>query len=144
MTPQQIELIRQSFPMVVPIRDRAAALFYESLFSIDPSTQPLFQGDMTMQGAKLMAAIGSMVRALHQLDQVTENLRGLARRHVGYGVAEAQYKSVGTALLWTLEQGLGAEFTPELKEAWAALYEFVSGVMISAARSEGSASGAAA
>ena len=47
------------FATVVPIREQAAALFYDRLFTIDPSTPPLFRGDMKSQGAKLMAAIGA-------------------------------------------------------------------------------------
>ena len=57
MTPQQITLVRENFAKVVPIREQAAALFYDRLFAIDPSTRPLFRGDMKSQGAKLMAAI---------------------------------------------------------------------------------------
>ena len=52
MTPQQIALVRESFAKVVPISEEAAALFYDRLFAIDPSTRPLFNGDMKSQGAK--------------------------------------------------------------------------------------------
>ncbi|HTO81753.1 MAG TPA: hemin receptor, partial [Methylomirabilota bacterium] len=64
MTPDQIALVRQSFAKVLPIRDAAAALFYDRLFTLDPSTRPMFRGDLKSQGAKLMAAIGAVVRSL--------------------------------------------------------------------------------
>jgi nitric oxide dioxygenase len=41
---------------------------------------------------------------------------------------------VGETLLWTLEQGLGEAFTPEVKEAWTEAYALLSGAMIAAAR----------
>ena len=46
MTPRQITLVQQSFAKVLPIRETAAALFYDRLFAIDPSTRPLFPADM--------------------------------------------------------------------------------------------------
>ena len=136
MTPQQIGLVQQSFAQVVTIREQAAALFYQRLFTVDPSTRAMFRGDLRAQGAKLMAAIATVVRSLTKLDTILDDIRALARRHVHYGVAEHHYASVGAALLWSLEQGLGSAFTPEVKKAWAAAYEILSGAMIEAAHSE--------
>jgi hemoglobin-like flavoprotein len=132
MTPQQIALVRESFAKVVPIKEEAAALFYDRLFGIDPSTRPLFRGDMKSQGAKLMAAIGAVVKALDRIETMLDDLRALARRHDRYGVQEAHYASVGAALLWTLEQGLGLHFTPEVRDAWATAYGLLSSTMIEA------------
>ncbi|MGE5148514.1 MAG: globin domain-containing protein, partial [Rhodospirillaceae bacterium] len=55
----------------------------------------------------------------------------LGERHKGYGVTADHYAPVGAALLWTLEKGLGADFTPETKEAWTAAYTALAGVMSS-------------
>ena len=132
MTPQQVALVRESFAKVVPIKEEAAALFYERLFAIDPSTRPLFRGDMKSQGAKLMAAIAAVVKSLDRIETMLDDLRALARRHDRYGVQEAHYASVGAALLWTLEQGLGFDFTPEVQEAWATAYGLLSSAMIAA------------
>src|SRR5215472_6010455 len=114
MTPRQVTLVQESFAKIVPIREQAAALFYNRLFAIDPSTRPLFRGDMKSQGAKLMAAIGAVVESLDRIDTIPDDLRTLARRHHRYGVREEHYASVGAALLWTLEQGLGFDFTPDV------------------------------
>jgi len=133
MTPDQIALVRQSFAKVLPIRDAAAALFYDRLFTLDPSTRPMFRGDLKSQGAKLMAAIGAVVRSLDRIDTMLPTIRDLARRHVGYGVRNEHYATVGSALLWTLEQGLGADFTPEVRDAWATAYGLLSTAMIEAA-----------
>ena len=144
MNAAQVALVRQSFAKVAPIRAQAAALFYERLFALDPSTRPLFRGDIAAQGAKLMAALATVVHALDRLDTVVADIRALARRHVHYGVEERHYLTVGAALLWTLEQGLGPEeFTPEVRNAWAAAYALLSSTMIEAAREEMAASATA-
>src|SRR5262249_24383063 len=117
MTPEQIQLVRASFAKVVPIAEPAAAMFYDRLFALDPSLRPLFKGDMTEQGRKLMTMIGVAVANLHQMGEITPTVRALAARHVGYGVKEAHYQTVGTALLWTLEQGLGDGFTAAVRDA---------------------------
>jgi hemoglobin-like flavoprotein len=137
MTPRQVALVQESFAKIVPIREQAAALFYDRLFAIDPSTRPLFRGDMKSQGAKLMAAIGAVVKSLDRIDTMLDDLRTLARRHHRYGVREVHYASVGAALLWTLEQGLGVDFTPDVRRAWATAYDLLSGAMIAVSSVKG-------
>jgi len=44
-------------------------------------------------------------------------------------VRTEHYATVGSALLWTLEQGLGEQFTPEVREAWTAAYGLLAQVM---------------
>jgi len=134
MNRQQIDLVRHSFALVQPIAAQAAALFYDELFAADPSLRTLFRGDMAHQGERLMTMIGSAVGLLDRPDTLGPVLRRLGARHSGYGVVDAHYATVGAALLRTLEQGLGAAFTPEVRAAWAALYDVVSRTMIEASR----------
>ncbi|PZP57549.1 MAG: hemin receptor [Azospira oryzae] len=133
MTPQQIALVQSTWSKVVPIQDQAAKLFYDKLFEMDPSLRPLFKGDMVEQGRKLMAMINTAVNGLTRLNEIVPAVQALGRRHVGYGVKEAHYETVGAALLWTLEQGLGPSFTPEVRQAWATAYGLLAGVMKEAA-----------
>ncbi|MEW6133106.1 MAG: globin family protein [Pseudomonadota bacterium] len=133
MTPQQISLVQSSWAAVVPIQDTAAGLFYQRLFTLDPSVKPMFKGDMQSQGKKLMQALGFIVNSLTRLDEVVPVAQDMARRHVGYGVQPQHYDTVGAALLWTLEQGLGDAFTEEVKTAWATAYGTLAQVMKDAA-----------
>ena len=130
MTPEQIKAIQESFAKVVPISEQAAALFYGRLFEIAPSVKPLFRGDMTEQGRKLMATLAVVVNGLTNLESILPAASALAKRHVGYGVKPIHYPIVGEALLWTLERGLGADWTPELAEAWTDAYGVLSDYMI--------------
>jgi hemoglobin-like flavoprotein len=133
MTPQQIELVKSSWAQVLPIADKAAELFYGKLFELDPSVKPLFKGDMEEQGKKLMKMINTAVNALDRLDEVVPAVQQLGVRHIAYGVKEEHYDTVGAALLWTLEAGLGEAFTAETKDAWATVYGLLADTMKSAA-----------
>lgn len=131
MTPDQISLVQKSFE-IVPA-EIAADLFYTRLFELDPSLRPLFKGDMKAQGAKLMDMIAVAVRGLSNLDRIVPAVQDLGVRHSGYGVTPDHYDTVGSALLWTLEKGLGEQFTDDVQEAWTAAYILLSSTMIDAA-----------
>jgi|SRR5215470_16509503 len=133
MTPEQVTLIQQSFAKVRPIADQAATLFYGRLFEIAPASKALFKGDLAEQGRKLMATLGVVVNGLSDLPSVLPAASALAKKHVGYGVKADDYAPVGAALLWTLERGLGAAWTPQLAAAWTAAYTTLSGFMIAEA-----------
>jgi len=133
MTPDQIKAIQESFARVAPISEQAAALFYGRLFEIAPTLKPLFRGDMTDQGRKLMATLGVVVNGLADLESVLPAASALAKRHVDYGVQAADYQPVGAALLWTLERGLGEQWTPQLAAAWTEAYTILSDFMIAEA-----------
>jgi hemoglobin-like flavoprotein len=129
----QKELVQTSFEQVRPIADAAAALFYNRLFELDPTLRPLFKGDMKEQGRKLMDMITLAVKGLDRPEALLPALAALGRRHAGYGVNKHDYETVGEALIWTLEQGLGPSFTPDVREAWEAIYGFVASAMREAA-----------
>ena len=133
MTPDQIKAIQDSFLKVAPISEQAAALFYGRLFEIAPAVKPLFRGDMKEQGRKLMATLGVVVHGLANLESILPAASALAKRHVDYGVKAADYTPVGAALLWTLERGLGEQWTPQLAAAWTEAYTILSGFMIAEA-----------
>ncbi len=133
VSPQQVELVQESFIKVVPIASTAAEIFYNKLFEIDPELRALFTGDMRSQGRKLMSMIGAAVNGLNNIGTLLPIVQDLGRRHVEYGVKDEQYNTVATALLFTLETGLGADWNAELKDAWTAVYVLLSSVMIDAA-----------
>ena len=129
MTPDQKLLVQESFRRVAPIADTAAELFYARLFELDPSLRSLFRADIREQGRKLMQVLAVAVNGLDNLDALVPTVQALGRRHAAYGVRPEHFDTVGAALLWTLERGLGAAFTPEVRDAWAAVYELLSSVM---------------
>ena len=134
LTLTQKTLVQETFATVAPIGDDAAALFYRRLFVLDPSLQQLFRGNMTEQRKKLMQMLTVAVKGLDHLDQLMPVVQSLGRRHANYGVEDAHYETVGSALLWTLEKALGRAFTPEAREAWATVYGLLATTMKEATR----------
>ena len=127
-----IRTVQASWVKVLPIAPQAAELFYDNLFKLDPSLRGLFRGDMKEQGKKLMQMINAAVSKLSDLDALFPVLRGLGQRHETYGVKPEHYATVGSALLATLAQGLGDEFTPEVRQAWTQVYGTMTNVMLDA------------
>ncbi len=136
LTVTQKALVQESFGAVAPIADDAAALFYRRLFELDPSLRQMFPGDMSEQRKKLMQMIAAAVKGLDRLDQRVPVVQDLGRRHARYGVSDEHYATVGAALIWTLEKGLGAAFTPETRAAWTTVYTLLATTMQDAAREQ--------
>jgi len=133
MTPEKIKLVQSSWEMVKPISDKAAELFYGKLFELNPAYRELFPSDMTEQGRKLMAMINTAVNGLNNLEAIVPAVQDMGKRHVGYGVKDEDYDTVGEALLWTLDAGLGDAFTDDVKEAWTETYVLLATTMKDAA-----------
>ncbi len=134
LTERKKRLVQSSFSKVAPIADKAAEIFYNKLFEMDPALKPLFKGNIKEQGAKLMSMIAMAVNGLDNLDSIVPAVQNLGKNHVGYGVKDSHYDTVGGALLYTLETGLGDDFTPDVKEAWTEVYTTLATVMKDAAK----------
>ena len=133
MTPEQVQLVQQSFAKVGPISEQASAIFYDRLFEVAPSVRAMFPDDMKEQRKKLMATLAVVVNGLTRIEAVLPAASALAKRHVAYGAKPEHYPIVGGALLWTLQKGLGEGWTPDVAAAWTAAYGTLSTYMISEA-----------
>ncbi|MGU3465899.1 methyl-accepting chemotaxis protein [Methylobacterium sp. C33D] len=125
----QVALVRSSFATVQSMGDAAADIFYGRLFDTAPQVRSLFPDDMSAQKRKLVAMLALAVSNLDKPEALVATVRDLGDRHAGYGALQAHYEAVGAALLWTLEQGLGPDFTPEVRDAWAETYRVIAGLM---------------
>jgi hemoglobin-like flavoprotein len=126
MRPETERLVKESWTRFEPVAEQSAGYFYDKLFELDPGARPLFaRTDMRAQGRKVMQMFAEIVRLLDQPEALVNELADLGRRHVHYGVQDDEYDSVGTALLWTLERGLGPVFTPEVRNAWTEAYQLM-------------------
>ncbi len=105
-------------------------VFYNRLFDVDPSLRALFADtDLPAQRRKLAQALTLLVAGLDDLESLVPVLDDLGARHACYGVRDEHYDTVATALLWTLEKGLGDAWTAETAAAWIEIYGIVAGVM---------------
>lgn len=135
------QIIKDTWRLVVPIADTAADLFYKRLFELQPSYQQYFKGDMKEQKRKLLAMLGFIVKSLDWpesawRDDVADEddlflvVLALGRRHSElYHIPDASYATVGEALLWTLDYGLGKKFDAPARAAWTKVYTLVANTM---------------
>jgi hemoglobin-like flavoprotein len=135
MTPEQIKLVTDSFRKVLPIAGVTADLFYDRLFEIAPELRSLFPEDLVAQKKKFITMLATMVTYLDDFKKIAPVVAGLGMRHVDYGVIAENYEPFGAALLWTLAETLGVDFTPTARTAWTAAYANLAGVMMGAADS---------
>lgn len=133
-TSAEVERVRASYAKIAARSEEAAAVFYKRLFTLNPALKSLFHGDMREQGRKLIATLGLIAQAVDQVEALTPSIRQLGVRHASYRVKEAHYATVATALLATIEEIAGPEYSPEIGAAWAKVYGFISNQMIDAAR----------
>lgn len=119
----QILVFQHSFLQLMPDADKLSDLFFARLFQLDPTLRGMFPNDLRVQKSKLMRALALVTRSLESPEQWQPLVLQLGRRHAGYGVTARHYEIFGQALLWTVETGLGEDFTPELRAAWCAFYD---------------------
>lgn len=131
MNPEQILLVKQSWRLLRNIDPAVVGdLFYSKLFADNPRLRKMFPKDLKEQYSKLIDMLTMIVIRLDHLELITEDTAAMAQRHTGYGVKPEHYSMVGDALLWTLEKGLGKDWTDQTKEAWVSCYTLLSNTMI--------------
>ena len=133
MTKEQILLVKTTwgiFREIDPVL--VGDVFYSKLFFDMPHLEKLFHHSKDGQARKLVEMLSVIVSRLDNIEELSEEIKQLAIRHVQYGVKEQHYKAVGTALLWTLQQGLGRDWNEEVKKAWSSCFQVLSTTMINA------------
>lgn len=128
MTKYNFERVRKSWDIISKIDfEIVGGAFYIRLFEIAPDLRPMFRRtSMAGQSVKLGCMLSYIISKHEHMDDILEEVKFLGERHTGYGVKDEHYKVIGEALLWVLEQGLGAYWTEELQVAWKEFYEELS------------------
>jgi len=129
MTPTQVQIVQDSFRRIGPQASEASRFFYEELFQIAPALRESFPEDMALNQQKFVQMLAMIIKSLDHISEISDQIKELGRRHMGYDVEDDHYPLVGQALLTMLERVLGPDFTPEVKEAWGAAYEMIARVM---------------
>ena len=131
MTDEQIILIKKTWKLFRDINPVVVGdTFYSKLFADNPSLRKMFPRYMNEQYTKLIDMLSTIVARLDHLEDLTDEIVAMSRRHVQYGVKPEHYRLVGNALVWTLQQGLGDDWNEEVKEAWTTCYTMLADTMI--------------
>jgi hemoglobin-like flavoprotein len=134
LDPDHVALVKRTFVRVAPDAEVFATTFYARLFELDPALRRLFTSDLDEQGRKLMAMLATAVNGLDDLETISPMLESLGARHTIYGVRSQDYPTLGAALVWTLGEYLGSDFTEDAREAWLKAYDLLAGTMQAGAR----------
>lgn len=129
------ETLRQSFSLVVERMPDLTRRFYEVLFERYPQTRRMFGPSLKRQEQMLTEALVMVLQRLEDGAWLTATLRGLGARHVGYGVTDEMYDWVGDALLTTLAEVAGSDWSPRVAQAWTDAYGAIAGLMLEGAHS---------
>lgn len=129
LTQAQIELVRNTFATVGRYPLGTGLMFYQRLFSISKDSQRLFRGEIADQAQALVAMIELIVKALDDLERLMPVVYSLGWRHAAYGIGSDYYRDFGRAMVSTIEDALGAQRSPEVREAWENAYEAIAAIM---------------
>ena len=133
MTPEQAKLVTDSFRKLLPTASVTADLFYYRLFETTPEVRSLFPHDLMVQKKKFITMLSAMVTNLNEFEKIAPVVEDLGMRHADYGIIAKHYELFGAALLWTLGESLGVDFTPPVRAAWTEAYKTLAGIMTRAA-----------
>jgi hemoglobin-like flavoprotein len=134
MTPAQIAAVEDTFAGLD--LEALSADFYRMAFAADPSLLPMFVSDPGAQRDRFAAELEEIVDSIRTLDEFGPRVRTLGARHRGYGVRAAHYKVMGEALMASLRQAIGEQWTPEVEDAWRLAYNLVAETMMLGALNE--------
>ncbi|GAB4014407.1 globin domain-containing protein [Spirosoma koreense] len=126
LSENQLATVKKSWRL---LRDVDPALlgdvFYSRLFMTHPELRALFKGPLEAQYTKFIDTLSFLVSQLHRLDEFTREVELVGQRHKQYGVKADHYDAVGESLLWTLQSGLGRDWSEDVAEAWTTLYTII-------------------
>lgn len=130
MTDTQVAIVKKTWRLLRSVDPAIVGdTFYSKLFTDNPVLRRMFPTRMEEQYRKLVDMLNMIVARLDQPDVLNDEIVAMGQRHAGYGVRPGHYKLVGNALLWTLQHGLGADWTEEVKAAWKGCYNEVAAMM---------------
>ena len=136
MDTRQIKLLRETCALVSWSSEALTGNFYIHLFNVDPMVQTVYAENKISPVSGMLGFMGVAIAMLDDQESLKNMLRQASPRHVGYGALPGYFPAIGEALLLTLETALEDKFTPEVRQAWADFYHFMSDCMTKPAPQE--------
>lgn len=127
----KIALVKDSYQKIAPKRKELVHQFYVRLFNLSPEIKQLFEDTtMDVQESMFQSMLDHAVSSLENFTFMAQELAALGERHVIYGAKKRHYVVAEQALLETLAEFLGNEFTAEVRAAWRTVYRTLVKLMI--------------
>lgn len=135
LDPEKVALVQASWGKMDAGSSQSATACLINLRAADPTVGSLFKQNGIKRSLETMQGISYVVGMLDQPEYLTPYLGSLGRLLRAHGVDESHQQKVRAALLQTLGQSLGDQFTPVHREAWAVAYDLIATIMIEESRS---------
>ncbi|WP_313679998.1 globin domain-containing protein, partial [Corynebacterium stationis] len=136
LSPAHEEIVKATLPVVGEHIEIIANTFYNMMFSAHPELlRDTFNrgnqksGEQQKALAASVATFATMLVDPNAPDPV-DLLNRIAHKHVSLGITEDQYQIVHDHLLAAVAEVLGEAVTPEVAEAWSAVYWIMAGILI--------------
>ena len=129
MNSKQIALVRKTCSDVAPVADSTAEVFYQKLFQLNPALRPVFAGHLHERGRHLLETVEAAARVTDKPDLLASVMADLDNHQIASAAGDRRYEAIGAALILAFRQGLGPAFTPDARQAWIALFDYIDGTM---------------
>ncbi|WP_136247135.1 globin domain-containing protein [Halomonas borealis] len=133
LTHAQEDLIAATAPVVAEHLDTITQRFYPLLFERYPQVAPLFNQAHQADGGQpraLAAAVLAYVQLRQDPERARQTLGMVVGKHVSLNIQPDQYPLVGECLMVAIGEVLGDAVTPEIADAWGALYGELAALLI--------------
>ncbi len=136
LTQSQRDIIKATIPLLETGGEALATHFYNIMLDGHPEVRPLFNQAHQANGSQPRALANGVLMYARNIDRL-ENLGPLAseivNKHVALQILPEHYPIVGACLLRAIREVLGEEIaTDEVIAAWAAAYQQLADILISA------------
>ncbi|ENV64709.1 hypothetical protein F949_00801 [Acinetobacter junii NIPH 182] len=134
MTPQQIELVKATVPV---LRENGVALtgyFYNRMLGNNPALKETFNMGHQRSGAQAQALAGAVLAYAENIENPSVLLpvvELIAHKHVSLNIQAPDYSIVGENLLHSISEVLNISMEDPLIAAWAAAYGQLADLFIS-------------
>ena len=134
MTPQQIDLVKATVPV---LRENGVALtgyFYNRMLGNNPELKETFNMGHQRSGAQAQALAGAVLAYAENIEDPSVLLpvvEMIAHKHVSLNIQSPDYSIVGENLLHSISEVLSISMEDPLIDAWAAAYGQLADLFIS-------------
>ena len=125
MTPENIQIVKESAAVLGENAEALTRLFYQRLFEGDPQVKAYFNEANQHKGEQQQALAGAVVAYAINIEDPSvlgSAVELIAHKHVSLGIQPDHYPIVGKHLLGAIKELLGDQATDELINAWAEAY----------------------
>ncbi len=133
LSQQTIDIVKSTAPILDQHAETLTRHFYKRMFAHNPEVAPFFNPAHQESGSQQKALAGAICAYAANIDNLAV-LGGavelIAQKHVSLMIRPEHYPIVGSNLLASIREVLGAGATDDVINAWAEAYGFLADILI--------------